>query len=192
MERFNKVLSDESFRKRIRAIEEGETEREFCKHGMEHLMAVARIAYSLYLECYIDRKNSEDGKTTEMVQEESIVDLNDDIEWHFWDKDYMKEILYTTAILHDIGRCSNYEETMSHREAGTIIARPILTRAGFSYGEIDDICNAIRHHGTVPEDEGSLDGIIYRADKLSRECFNCDAEDDCNWDDSKKNSDLKY
>ena len=79
----------------------------------------------------------------------------------------MKEILYATALLHDIGRCSKYEEEMSHRESGPIIARPILERCDFSYGEIDDILDAIKKHGTPPEDEGCLAGLLYRADKLS-------------------------
>ena len=127
-----------------------------------------------------------------MVQDQTIIDMNDDIEHNFWNKEYMKEVIYVTALLHDIGRCSKYEETMSHREAGPIIARPILERVGFSYGEIDDICNAIRNHGKAPEDEGSLDGLIYRADKLSRLCFNCQSKEACDWDEEKKTSNLVY
>ena len=127
-----------------------------------------------------------------MVKDESIVELNDDIERSFWKKDYMKEILYATALLHDIGRCSKYEETMSHRDAGPIIARPILERCGFSYGEIDDILDAIKKHGTPPEDEGCLAGILYRADKLSRLCFRCDAKGTCDWSEEKKNATIKY
>ena len=191
MNRVDQIMSDSSFIKRIEAIEEGEKDREFCKHGMAHILAVARISYELYLECYIDWLEGE-YHHTDMVKDESIIDLNDDIERNFWKKDYMKEILYVTALLHDIGRCSKYEETMSHREAGPIIARPILERTGFSYGEIGDICDAIKKHGTLPEDEGSLAGILYRADKLSRLCFTCPSKDICDWDDSKKNNNLKY
>ncbi len=191
MKRVDLVLDDPSFIKRINAIEEGEADREFCKHGMEHILSVARIAYELYLECYIDWLDNE-WHHTDMVQDQTIIDMNDDIEHNFWNKEYMKEVIYVTALLHDIGRCSKYEETMSHREAGPIIARPILERVGFSYGEIDDICNAIRNHGKAPEDEGSLDGLIYRADKLSRLCFNCPSKEACDWDEEKKTSNLVY
>ena len=191
MKRLDQILNDPSFIKRIKEIEEAEVDREYCKHGMEHLLSVARISYELYLECYIDWLDNE-WHHTDMGKDESIIELNDDIERKFWKKDYMKEILYVTALLHDIGRCSKYEETMSHREAGPIIARPILERTGFSYGEIDDICAAIRNHGTIPEDEGSLDGILYRADKLSRLCFGCSANSSCDWSEEKKNSTLKY
>ena len=191
MDRVDKIINDPSFIKRINEIEAGETEREFCGHGMDHILSVARISYELYLELYIDWLDNE-WHHTDMVKDESIVELNDDIERNFWKKDYMKEILYTTALLHDIGRCSKYEETMSHREAGPIIARPILERCGFSYGEIDDILDAIKKHGTPPEDEGSLAGILYRADKLSRLCFSCDAQGACDWSQEKKNSTIKY
>ena len=191
MERVDLLLKDPSFIKRINEIEEGEADREFCRHGMSHILSVARISYELYLELYIDWLDN-DWHHTDMVKEETLIDFNDDIERNFWKKDYMKEILYVTALLHDIGRCSKYEETMSHREAGPIIARPILERTGFSYGEIDDILGAIRNHGTIPEDEGSLDGILYRADKLSRLCYSCDASASCDWNEEKKNNTLKY
>lgn len=191
MKRVDAILTDPSFIKRIDAIEEGESDRIFCKHGMDHILSVARIAYELYMELYIDWLDNE-WHHTDMVKDETINEMNDDIERNFWNKEYMKEIIYSTALLHDIGRCSKYEETMSHREAGPIIARPILERIGFSYGEIGNICEAIKLHGTVPKDEGSLAGILYRADKLSRLCFRCPSKDECDWDDEKKNSTLKY
>ena len=191
MKRVDAILTDPSFLKRIDAIEEGEVDRVYCKHGMEHILSVARIAYELYMELYIDWLDNE-WHHTDMVKDETINEMNDDIERNFWNKEYMKEIIYSTALLHDIGRCSKYEETMSHREAGPIIARPILERTGFTYGEIGNICEAIKLHGTVPKDEGSLAGIIYRADKLSRLCFRCPSKDECNWDEEKKNSTLMY
>lgn len=191
MKRVDAILTDPSFLKRIDAIEEGEVDRVYCKHGMEHILSVARIAYELYMELYIDWLDNE-WHHTDMVKDETINEMNDDIERNFWNKEYMKEIIYSTALLHDIGRCSKYEETMSHREAGPIIARPILERTGFTYGEIGNICEAIKLHGKVPKDEGSLAGILYRADKLSRLCFRCPSKDECNWDEEKKNSTLQY
>ena len=50
MKRVNSILQDKSFIKRINEIEEGEKNRKFCKHGMNHILSVARIAYELYLE----------------------------------------------------------------------------------------------------------------------------------------------
>ena len=50
MNRVDKILNDPSFIKRINEIEAGEGTREYCRHGMNHIISVARISYELYLE----------------------------------------------------------------------------------------------------------------------------------------------
>ena len=47
MKRVDAILTDPSFLKRIDAIEEGEVDRVYCKHGMEHILSVARIVYKI-------------------------------------------------------------------------------------------------------------------------------------------------
>lgn len=37
-----------------------------------------------------------------------------------------------------------------------------------------------------------LAGILYRADKMSRCCFGCRAEKECNWSTEKKNMEIQY
>ena len=37
-----------------------------------------------------------------------------------------------------------------------------------------------------------LEEIIYKADKLSRQCFNCKAEKECYWSSEKKNFKITY
>lgn len=44
MEKVNQILKNALFKKKIEQIEENEKTREFCKHGLEHLLAVARIS----------------------------------------------------------------------------------------------------------------------------------------------------
>ena len=105
--------------------------------------------------------------------------------------DIEKEYVYAAALLHDIGRFSKYEEEMDHREAGPYIAKPILLDAGFSEDEAEEICEAIRLHGTFPENKGNLAGVLYRADKVSRDCFSCPAHEECNWPSEKKNEFIK-
>ena len=52
-----------------------------------------------------------------------------------------RELIYGAALLHDIGRYSPYEEEgMSHHEAGAIVARPILERAGYTPEEVSEVC----------------------------------------------------
>lgn len=50
MERLNAIIQQKSFREILFRLEECEREREYCCHGMEHLLAVARTAYVLSLE----------------------------------------------------------------------------------------------------------------------------------------------
>lgn len=98
-----------------------------------------------------------------------------------------KDVIYGMALLHDIARFSDLEKTSNHRTAGPVLARPILVDAGYTEDEVNDMCEAIELHGTFPDDRYTLAGVLYRADKLSRNCFECEASDTCNWPEDKKN-----
>lgn len=99
-----------------------------------------------------------------------------------------KEIVYAAALLHDIGRHKQYLEEIPHEIASAQLAVDILQECHFDKAEQEDIIEAIKQHrnGNVKE-EPSLRGVIYRADKLSRACFGCTAEQSCNWSEDKKN-----
>jgi len=99
-----------------------------------------------------------------------------------------KDIVYASALLHDIGRDEEYKTGIAHEEASATIAKQILEEAAYSDEENDMICKAILNHGNkLIKDELSLDGVLYRADKLSRKCYECSASSMCKWDDEKKN-----
>ena len=124
-----------------------------------------------------------------------------------------KDLIYATAFLHDIGRCTQYEEGTPHAEAGLVYAKQVLVECGFGPAETAMALEAIsRHSGkkepadtgilqTVPElrDEAlllrdpiimelaeQLTDVLYDGDKLSRDCFNCKAEKQCAWDPDMK------
>ena len=104
-----------------------------------------------------------------------------------------KELIYATALLHDIGRFMQYEEGTPHELASAELAPEILAETGFEEQEQEEILKAIREHRNKEiAKEKSLAGIIYRADKLSRPCFACDAEKQCDWKKSKKNMKIIY
>lgn len=104
-----------------------------------------------------------------------------------------KEYIYATALLHDIGRGIQYREGISHEQAGVSIASDILNESGFSESEIRFIVQAIgQHRDAGIKGEHSLAGILYRADKLSRACYACEAEAECDWDQEKKNKVIQY
>ena len=154
MNKIHAIMADEEYINRMNTIKVGEKTREFCCHGFDHLLSVARLAYILTLE--------------------ENIKLD-------------KENIYAAALLHDIGRCSEYDaEGIDHRRSSSIIARPILERVGFDESSVNEICEAISLHGTYPEDKTSFAGVLYRADKMSRNCFDCEAHQICNWPPEKK------
>lgn len=103
------------------------------------------------------------------------------------------ELIYAAALLHDIGKHLQYKEGTPHELASAELAAGILRDCGFDEKETDVIIDAIRGHRNLESaEEKGLTGILYRADKLSRACFCCPAEKDCNWESGKKNLRLEY
>ena len=162
MKRVMDVFSDPEFTVCLNETSELEKDRVFCRHDLTHLKDTARLAYIFSLE----RNYGLD-----------------------------KDIVYTAALLHDCGRAEEYKTGVSHDIAGARIARRILERYDFSASETEMIIAAIEgHRGNRKADCGEkayrLAEVLYDADKLSRDCFLCEASKDCNWSDEKKNMNL--
>lgn len=104
-----------------------------------------------------------------------------------------KELIYATALLHDIGRFKQYQDGEDHALVSARLAPEILGACGFSPQETELIVDAIAHH-RVKEiaQEKSLRGVIYRGDKLSRDCYFCKARTQCDWKNDKKNLEIAY
>lgn len=103
-----------------------------------------------------------------------------------------KDWIYAAALLHDIGRFEQYETGTDHAKASARIAPEILKRVGFDKKETEVIVSAIANHrNKMMEKENTLNGLIYRADKLSRECYFCEVQKECDWSKEKKNLNLK-
>ncbi len=104
-----------------------------------------------------------------------------------------KTMIYATALLHDIGRHVQYADGTPHEIASAQLAESILAECGFRKKEMAEILQAIRNHRNKKSaKEKSLSGVIYRADKASRACFHCEAEQLCNWKKEKKNLKIVY
>ncbi|MCP1102817.1 uncharacterized protein M2454_002372 [Aequitasia blattaphilus] len=102
------------------------------------------------------------------------------------------ELIYATALLHDIGRHKEYLHQIPHEEASAGIAEEILNDLSYTDNEKEQIKEGILNHGNERmKGDKSLAGLIYRSDKLSRACFACEAEQQCNWSETKKNKQLR-
>ncbi|WP_233439844.1 HD domain-containing protein [Clostridium tagluense] len=101
-------------------------------------------------------------------------------------------MIYATALLHDIGRGEEYENGTAHDTASVKIASEILKQCSYDIEEIDEIIEAIGNHRNNTEKLNSLSYILYKCDKLSRNCANCRAIYDCKWPVEKKNLKITY
>ena len=177
MKRATAVYEHPEFQTRLAKLKELEIDRIWCRHGIDHLMDVARLAYIFVLE-----------------------------RGYALDKD----LVYATALLHDVGRSTQYLEGTPHAEAGIEPAKTILTDCGFSEAETAMALRAIAEHSdessaspeviarTMPEkvvDEqlsAQLTEVIYDGDKLSRDCFRCEVNTECNWAEWMKKNSLSW
>ena len=168
MERVNHILRHDLFTENLKRLNGIEKDTDFfCRHGMEHFLDAARIAWTLYLESPCDSG------------------------FEVQNPGYIKEMIYAAAMLHDIGRARQYEDKTPHEQESARIAANVLPDCGFDKTEIELILDAILSHRTRSGGgKPGLAGLLYRADKLSRLCFLCSASGECDWD--MKNERMEY
>ena len=187
MERVDKVMNHPVFRENMKRIEKAEIDRFFCRHGLPHALDVARIFYILLLEEQVscDKKLVDDDNEQMSVNKDF---LNGDREMLSIDK----ELVYATALLNDIGRYEQYENGTPHNEAGAKLAGVIMASCGFTEDECELAVNAIKGHRRDSSDGDVFCHLLYKADKLSRDCYRCEAEPECYWSAEQKNMRVKY
>lgn len=91
-----------------------------------------------------------------------------------------KDVIYAAGLLHDIGRWKEYEDGISHAKSSANLAEEILVDTEFEREEIDLILDAIRNHRKSGRRDTPLSVIIFRSDKVSRLCLECNEVEDCN------------
>ena len=100
------------------------------------------------------------------------------------------DIIYSAALLHDIGRGEEYRSGIPHDEAGAVIASEILDETGCPAEKKSEIISLISAHRTGEDSKSELERIFFRADKKARLCFCCKAKDECNWSEYKRNNEI--
>ncbi|MDU1582726.1 MAG: HD domain-containing protein, partial [Peptoniphilus harei] len=79
------------------------------------------------------------------------------------DVDVDKDMIYSTALLHDLGRVIEIKEGINHAKASVDIAREILEITDFSSEEKNRILNCIAYHRTKDLAEDEFFNIFYRS-----------------------------
>lgn len=169
MKYVDKLLQETDFFKRLQRLEQLEENRVFCKHGLTHLLDTARIAWIGYLE-----------------QENELRQISN----------LEKEDVYLAALLHDLGRLKEYEEGVPHHEAGAEMAEELLRKIHCPEEKIKMLVSAIANHRENKNEEfkneNLLGELLYWADKKSRNCFLCQAQETCKWHLEKRNQTITY
>lgn len=156
--RIEAILRDPCYREYIDKNLIKEKDRRFCRHTFQHLLDVARITYILMLE------------TGDIHRFMEANDLN---------LRTAKELVYASALLHDIGRWKEYDTGEDHSKVSAELAVSILETAGFSESEIKLVCDGISEHRRLSENPSLLGERLFRADNLSRICLQCEARNEC-------------
>ena len=166
-----KILEHPEFLRIQKEISDWERERIYCHHEIGHALDVCRMAWIMYLEDHPVLR-----ETAEAPEE-------------------IKDRIYVSGLLHDIGRAAQYETGEHHALAGGRIASRILDEIAYPVEWKQETIRIISaHHGRTENKSqpGSIEFYIQRADYLSRNCFLCAASDSCKWSAKERNQTVFY
>ncbi len=165
MKRVNDILSDSEFRENLKKIEEFEKDRIYCRHGMNHLLDVARIAgiHALDDGVNIDR---------EVIYAAALL------------HDIGRACQYETGEDHDKAGVAIAGNILNRCDFDKAEVSLIIDAIAGHRGEND---NSEDLKALNQSDFEILKRLIKTADNESRLCFMCEAKDSCKWSDSRKN-----
>lgn len=207
----------------MRQVSELEKDRVYCHHELAHALDVARVAWITFLENRVfgrilidDIEYKVPGQESEDYDEMAEKSIDHVI--GRTDRNYrmeqIKDLIYVCALLHDIGRATQYETGVHHSVAGVSLASRIMDECEVPLAWKQEILNVIsEHHQSiwgkeatidVAEDaektthlsdqkncmdagNNSLEYYIRKADHDCRLCFLCEAEDTCKWKEQERN-----
>ncbi|MCL2336841.1 MAG: HD domain-containing protein [Firmicutes bacterium] len=170
LHRVEQILTDSLYAQWVAKNVALEKERPFCGHDWQHMLDVARIAYILVLE---------DVLLADLLLEDAAVDALPAAWAGRRETDAAKELIYAAGLLHDIARWQEYETGVDHALAGSLLAGPVLERAGYDDAERELIVTAIREHRGGGQEASPLGQYLCQADDLSRPCARCGVRGEC-------------
>lgn len=177
MRRVDKVLKHEVFQEKENEIEELERDRIFCKHGLDHRVDVARLAYIFDLErgCGVEK---------DLIYACALL------------HDIGRGRQYIDAIAHAEAGLPIAREILQDADFGEAevidILYAISKHSDESSPGMAAVSEIMGFDCEVSERAEKLSEIIYDADKLSRECYRCKSENICKWSDEMKNMSLLW
>lgn len=157
MPRVDALWSHPRFQELLGAVENAEVQRPWCKHGLAHLLDVARLMWIAALEHNVPLPR-------DVVYAAALL------------HDIGRAAQYATGEDHHLASSRIADEILGTVEDGY----------AFSVEEQQMILAAVASHGRAGC-AGDLERLLYAADKASRACFACTARATCTWPKEKKN-----
>ena len=167
--RYNEIINNKEYRKLLMEVEDLEENREYCRHGLEHLLDVARISYIMILE---------DG-----------ADISKDIIYAaslFHDIGRGKA--YQSGANHGEASADIAKKLLPDCGYNDKEIIQICDAIKSHSGRLD-----IGEFQNKREENKELDLADYLkiSDQLSRNCFNCKVSNTCKWSKEEKNSNIQ-
>lgn len=160
MEKLNRILHHPSYVNTMEKIEELEKEREFCCHGIDHSLTVARMMYITALEEDLAYSKS-------MIYAAALL------------HDIGRSVVLVGDSTHAQAGLSLAEDILGDAGYEKAEITEIL-KAMASHG----------HDKEEGLEKDSFSYLLSRCDRLSRNCFYCKVKSLCYWDDIRKNEDI--
>lgn len=161
-QRLEQIWNHPVYREIYQVLTIYEKDREFCRHGMDHFLDVARIAYIRNLEAGL-------GLEKDLIYAAALL------------HDIGKAVQYQNGIGHEKAGAYIAENILDDMGPGL----------AFSEGDKKRIIAAIESHRDGEGNTDPLGRLLYESDKLSRKCYLCEARKECNWSDDKKNKGIE-
>lgn len=92
-----------------------------------------------------------------------------------------KEVIYITALLHDIAKWKQYSDKSDHAAEGAVLAREILNDLDLDKNHEEMILDAISRHRKKEGHSTPLSTVLFAGDKACRQCVGCSMIEECNW-----------
>lgn len=161
MEFLNKLLTETDFLEKLNKLEQLEQDRIFCRHGLNHILDVARVVwiYSLEQGLLFDKE--------QIYLTAFLHDIGRVEEYEKGITHHAASVIEAEKLLSFIGYPKEKKETIL-----TIIGGHREKKEGYPV-------------------EDKLEQIVRWADKKSRNCFFCQEKKNCKWPADMKNETIE-
>ncbi len=177
------IWSHPLYREHAVRLAQFEADRPYCRHGVEHLLDVARIAW-------IENLERDLGFSRAVIYAAALLhDIGKDEQYASRRPHEEAGAEIAALILADVAPAMAEVESGAAESAAPVAAGGTVSEAPMQLSPDDcaAIVRAVAEHRRCPEGSSELGRLLYRADKASRACFACCMRGSCSWSEEKMN-----